>query len=55
MNIRICRISDVSASTMWPSRGRVLPRGGPDPATFRELRPTQSRRIGRRSASRLWT
>jgi hypothetical protein len=28
----ICRISDVSASTMWPSRGRVLPRGGPRPS-----------------------
>jgi SAM-dependent methyltransferase len=29
---RFCRISDVSASTMWPSRGRVLPRGGPRPS-----------------------
>ena len=26
-NARSCRISDVSASTMWLSRGRVLPRG----------------------------
>ena len=31
-NARFCRISDVSASTMWPSRGRVLPRGGPRPS-----------------------
>ena len=31
-NVRICRISDVSASTMWPSRGRVLPRGRPRPS-----------------------
>ena len=52
-NARSCRISDVSASTMWPSRGRVLPRGGPRPSDCREPRPTQSRRIGRGSASRL--
>ena len=26
------RISDVSARTMWPSRGRVLPLGGPRPS-----------------------
>ena len=32
VNIRFCRISDVSASTMWPSRGRVLPQGGPRPS-----------------------
>jgi hypothetical protein len=31
-NARSCRISDVSASTMWPSGGRVLPRGGPRPS-----------------------
>ena len=32
LNTLFCRISDVSASTMWPSRGRVLPRGGPRPS-----------------------
>jgi hypothetical protein len=31
-NARSCRISDVSASTMWPSPGRVLPRGRPRPS-----------------------
>ena len=31
-NILFCRISDVNASTMWPSCGRVLPRGGPRPS-----------------------
>ena len=31
-NARFCRISDVSASTMWLSRGRVLPRGRPRPS-----------------------
>jgi hypothetical protein len=38
-NVLFCRISDTSASTMWPSRGRVLPQGDLDPATCRELRP----------------
>jgi hypothetical protein len=31
-NARTCRISDVSASTMWPSRGRVHPREGLRPS-----------------------
>ena len=31
-DVRSCRISDVSASTMRPSRGRMLPRGGPRPS-----------------------
>jgi len=33
-NARFCRISDVSASMMWPSRGRCFLEEDLDPATF---------------------
>ncbi len=51
-DVRIYRISDVTASTMWPSRGRVHPRKGPRPNDLQSAPAYQSRRIGRRSASR---
>jgi hypothetical protein len=42
-NIRICRISDVSASTMWPSVAACFLEEDFDPVTCKELRPTLNR------------